>query len=46
MGEFKPLEGSKLDELAVHFDIVLGATAFEGDDGKLRGVAQPERARR
>ena len=37
MGDFKPIKNSKFGELAVDFDIVLGSTAFEGDDGKLRG---------
>ncbi len=40
--DFKPLEGSKLDELTTNFDIVLGVTAFEGDDGTLRGVGKSE----
>lgn len=43
MGEFKPIKDSKLGELAVDFDMVLGKTAFEGDDGKLRGgIGKPE----
>jgi len=43
MGEFKPLKGSKIGELTVEFDIVLGMTAFEDDDGKLRGgIGKPE----
>lgn len=47
MGDFKPLEGSKMGELTVDFDVVLGVTAFEGDDGQLRGgISQPDRARR
>lgn len=41
MGDFKPLKGSKIGELTVNFDIVLGKTAFEGDDGKLRGGIGP-----
>lgn len=36
--DFQPIKESKLGELAAKFDIVLGKTAFEGDDGKLRGV--------
>ncbi|MEL6104753.1 MAG: protocatechuate 3,4-dioxygenase [Planctomycetota bacterium] len=39
MVDFEPLQESKLGELSARFDIVLGKTAFEGDDGKLRGVA-------
>lgn len=43
MGNFKPLEDSKIGELTVNFDIVLGMTAFEGDDGKMRGgIGRPE----
>ena len=41
MGHFKPLKGSKIGELTVNFDMVLGVTAFEDDEGKLRGVAKP-----
>ena len=36
--DFKPLPGSKLKELTANFEIVLGRTAAEGDDGVLRGV--------
>ena len=47
MGDFKPLKDSKIGELAVDFDIVVGMTAFEGDDGKLRGGIGPtDRSRR
>lgn len=43
MCDFKPIENSQLGELAVNFDIVLGVTAFEGDDGKLQGgIGRPE----
>lgn len=43
MGEFKPLKDSKIGELTVDFDMVLAKTAFEGDDGKLRGgIGKPE----
>lgn len=42
MGAFKPLKDSKIGELAVNFDIVVGMTAFEGDDGKLRGGIGPD----
>ena len=37
--DFKPIKDSKLGELDANFDIVLGRTAIETDDGKLRGVA-------
>jgi protocatechuate 3,4-dioxygenase beta subunit len=40
--DFKPVMGSKIGELAANFDAVLGKTAFEGDDGALRGVAPSE----
>lgn len=47
MGEFKPIKDSKLGELSVDFDMVIGQTAFEGDDGKLRGgIGRPEVRRR
>ncbi|MCA9173228.1 MAG: intradiol ring-cleavage dioxygenase [Planctomycetales bacterium] len=39
LGVFKPLEGSKIGELAVNFDLVLGVTAFEDESGRLRGAA-------
>ena len=35
--DFKPIEGSKLGELAANFDIVLGKTVEELEDGTLRG---------
>ncbi|WP_153558688.1 dioxygenase family protein [Roseimaritima sediminicola] len=45
--EFRPLPKSKLGELAVEFDIVLGGTAFEGDDGTMRGIGPSQwRSRR
>ena len=37
--DFKPLPDSKIGELAASFDIVLGQTAFEDDEGRMRGVA-------
>jgi protocatechuate 3,4-dioxygenase beta subunit len=37
MSEFKPLPDSKIGELAANFDIVLGATLAETEDGKLHG---------
>jgi protocatechuate 3,4-dioxygenase, beta subunit len=43
MVDFKPIPDSKLAELQAQFDIVLGTTAFEGDDGQMRGgVGRPE----
>ena len=33
-------------ELEVEFDIIVGATTEEGADGKIRGIAPPERIRR
>lgn len=43
MGSFQPLPNSRIGELAVNFDVVLGKTASEGDDGKLRGgIGVPE----
>ncbi len=35
MVDFKPLEGSKIGELTANFDIVLGRTVEELEDGKL-----------
>jgi hypothetical protein len=39
---FTPLAGSKLKELTANFDVVLGRTAVEGEDGVLRGVPKSE----
>lgn len=36
--DFTPLPDSKLGELTANFDIVLGRTAAEGDDGKFPGI--------
>lgn len=45
--DFTPLAGSKLGELVAEFDIVLGHTLEEGDDGKLHGgIGKPLRMRR
>ncbi len=46
LGEFKPLEGSRLGELEVSFDMILGVTAAEGDDGKMHGIGESEWRRR
>ncbi len=40
---FTPLKGSALGEVAARWDVVLGRTAFEGDDGAMRsGIGKPE----
>jgi protocatechuate 3,4-dioxygenase beta subunit len=45
--DFKPMKDSKLGELAAKFDIVLGVTARELDDGTLAtGIGKPEREQR
>jgi protocatechuate 3,4-dioxygenase beta subunit len=49
--EFKPLESSKIGELTANFDIVLGRTAEELEDGTLQGgigkpLFSPARPRR
>jgi protocatechuate 3,4-dioxygenase beta subunit len=40
--DFKPLPGSKIGELTAHFDVVLGRTAQELDNGLPRGIGDPE----
>jgi protocatechuate 3,4-dioxygenase, beta subunit len=35
--DFTPLPGSRVRELAANFDVVLGKTAIEDDDGVWRG---------
>lgn len=41
--DFTPLPDSKTGELAARFEIILGSTAVEGDDGKIRGgISKPE----
>ncbi len=37
LADFVPAPGARLGELEARFDVVLGRTAFEGDDGVLRG---------
>ncbi len=37
MVDFKPIADSKIGELQANFDIVLGRTASEGDDGQMHG---------
>jgi protocatechuate 3,4-dioxygenase beta subunit len=41
--DFKPMKDSKLGELTANFDIVLGVTARELEDGTLAGIGKPER---
>jgi protocatechuate 3,4-dioxygenase beta subunit len=42
--DFRPIEGSKIGALAATFDIVLGVTAQELEDGTLQGgIGKPER---
>jgi len=43
--EFKPVQGAKIGELTANFDVVLGKTAAEGEDGVLRGVGAPQSRR-
>jgi protocatechuate 3,4-dioxygenase beta subunit len=46
LAEFQPIEGSKLGELSASFDIVLGVTARELDDGTLAaGIGKPDGGR-
>ncbi len=44
--EFKPVANSRLNELAAHFDIVLGVTPQDPADGQqlIRGVGKSQRA--
>lgn len=42
MVEYRPLPGSTLGELAANFDIVLGRTAQELEDGSIGGIGQPQ----
>ena len=49
LADFKPIEGSKLNELAASFDVVLGKTVQELEDGSLHGIGKPtwqQRSRR
>ena len=44
--DFNPLPGSKIGELTAHFDIVLGQTVEELDDGTLSwGLGHPRTGR-
>jgi protocatechuate 3,4-dioxygenase beta subunit len=44
--DFKPVPGSRVGELTASFDLVLGRTAAEGDDGALKGIGKPLGRRR
>ena len=46
LAEFKPIPGSKLGELEARFDIVLGLTVEELEDGSLRGIGPSELSQR
>jgi protocatechuate 3,4-dioxygenase, beta subunit len=45
LADFKPLPGSKLGELTANFDVVMGKTLREMEDGKL-GIGKPESGRK
>jgi protocatechuate 3,4-dioxygenase beta subunit len=40
MVEYRPLPGSSLGELTANFDIRLGRTAVELDDGRIGGIGK------
>ena len=44
--DFKPIPDSKIGELAANFDIVLGVTAEELENGSIKGVPKPDRVTR
>lgn len=45
--DFKPIPDSKIGELAANFDIILGVTAEELEDGSLKaGIGKPEHSGR
>jgi protocatechuate 3,4-dioxygenase beta subunit len=44
--DFKPLPGSKQGELTANFDLVLGRTAQESEEGAPRGIGRSEVQRR
>ena len=45
IAEFRPIPNSPLGEIAARWDVVLGKTALEGDDGITRGaIGKPEGA--
>ncbi|TWU00217.1 Protocatechuate 3,4-dioxygenase beta chain [Botrimarina colliarenosi] len=43
MGDFRKIEGSPLDEYEVEFNLTLGRTPAEGDDGQFPGVIAKSR---
>ena len=46
LSEFKPLQNSRIGELVADFDIVLGVTPQEMEDGSIRGIGKSEYSRR
>lgn len=44
--DFKPMKSSKIGELTANFDIILGHTVEENEDGTLKGVGKPDRVTR
>jgi len=47
LADFKPIKGSKLGELSANFDVVLGKTVEELEDGSIKGgVGKPNFRRR
>ena len=44
--DFNPIKQSKIGELSVTFDIVLGITAAEDGDGLMRGIGKPQSGNR
>ena len=43
LAEFRKIQGSKIGELSANFDIVMGYTAGELEDGSLQGgIGKPE----
>jgi protocatechuate 3,4-dioxygenase beta subunit len=43
LADFKPLEGSKIGELRANWDVIMGYTARELEDGSLQGgIGQPQ----
>jgi len=46
MAEFTPLPGSKLGELTANWDIILGRTAEEFQEGPIKGFGPPQQRRR
>jgi len=47
LAEFKPMADSKIGELAVDFDVVLGRTIAEAEDGRIQGgIGKPQFRRR